>query len=68
MRFRNKTAIVTGGASGFGRAIASRFAAEGAQVVVADLNEAAGKEVVEGIRAAQGRAQFVRTDVWSPAT
>ena len=63
MRFRNKTAIVTGGASGFGRAIASRFAAEGAQVVVADLNEAAGKEVVEGIRAAQGRAHFVRTDV-----
>ncbi len=38
MRLKDKTAIVTGGASGFGAGIAQRFAAEGAQVMVADLN------------------------------
>lgn len=38
MRLKNKVAIVTGGASGFGAGIARKFAAEGAQVVVADLN------------------------------
>ncbi len=41
MRLANKTAIVTGGASGFGEGIARKFAAEGARVVIADLNEKA---------------------------
>lgn len=41
MRLGNKTAIVTGGASGFGEGIARKFAAEGARVVIADLNEKA---------------------------
>ena len=39
MRLDNKTAIVTGGASGFGAGIAQRFAHEGASVVVADIND-----------------------------
>ena len=45
MRLEGKTAIVTGGASGFGAGIVRRFAAEGARVMVADLNEAGAREV-----------------------
>ncbi|MEY3474368.1 MAG: hypothetical protein RL087_826 [Pseudomonadota bacterium] len=58
MRLAGKSAIVTGAASGFGAAIAERFAAEGAQVVVADLNEAQGQAV-----AARIGGRFVRCDV-----
>lgn len=49
MRLQGKTAIVTGGGSGFGAGIARRFAAEGAQVMVADVNEAAASDVAAGI-------------------
>lgn len=45
MRLAQKTAIVTGGGSGFGAGIAAKFAAEGATVVVADINEAAAQAV-----------------------
>ncbi len=57
-----RVAIVTGAASGIGRASAERFAAEGAAVVVADV-DAGGEEVAAGIRRAGGRATFVRCDV-----
>jgi len=67
MRFTDRVAIVTGGASGFGEAIAKRFAAEGAKVVVADLDEAKGKGVVSAIESAGGQAAFARTDVASSA-
>ena len=63
MRFRGKVALVTGGASGFGEAIARRFALEGASVVVADVDENRGKSVAASIEAAEGRALFVRADV-----
>jgi 3-oxoacyl-[acyl-carrier protein] reductase len=63
MRFEDRAAVVTGGASGFGEAIAKRLAAEGASVLVADLDEAGGKRVVAEIEAAGGRACFARTDV-----
>ena len=43
MRLKDKVAIVTGGASGFGEGIVRRFAAEGAQVVIADLNAEAAQ-------------------------
>jgi NAD(P)-dependent dehydrogenase (short-subunit alcohol dehydrogenase family) len=55
-----KTAIVTGGARGIGFAIAKRYAAEGARVVVADIDESTGKAAVAALGAA---ARFVRTDV-----
>ncbi|HVO26771.1 MAG TPA: SDR family oxidoreductase [Candidatus Margulisiibacteriota bacterium] len=63
MRFGQKSVIVTGAASGFGEAIATRFAAEGAKVLVADVDEAGGNRVVASIKDAGGQAAFVRTDV-----
>lgn len=49
MRLKDKTAIITGGASGFGAGIARRFAAEGAQVMVADINAAAAEALAAEI-------------------
>lgn len=60
MRLRNKVAIVTGAASGFGEGIARRFAEEGAKVVVADLNVKGAERVAREIGAA---AVAVQTDV-----
>ncbi len=63
MRLRGKVAIVTGGASGIGRATAELFAREGASVVVADYNAEAGRDTVQAIRDAGGEALFVAVDV-----
>ena len=63
MRFQGKVAVVTGAASGFGEAIARRFASEGASVVVADVNEPDGKRVVASIEGEGGKVLFVRCDV-----
>lgn len=62
-RLDNKVALITGGASGIGRAAAKLFAGEGAKVVVADVNAEAGNQTVDAIRAAGGDAVFVRTDI-----
>lgn len=62
-RFSGKVAVVTGGSSGIGAVTASAFAREGAEVVVADLNENAGQEVVNEILSQGGSAVFVQTDV-----
>ena len=63
MRLADKVAIVTGAGSGFGEGIATRFAAEGAKVVVNDVDSANGERVAAAIRTAGGQATFVRADV-----
>jgi NAD(P)-dependent dehydrogenase (short-subunit alcohol dehydrogenase family) len=63
MQLQGKRAIVTGAATGIGAVTARLFAQEGAGVVVADVNEDAGRRTVEEIRDGGGTAHFVRTDV-----
>lgn len=63
MRLRDKVAVITGAASGIGRATALLFAREGARVVVADIQDGEGQRVVEAIRGSGGQATFVRCDV-----
>ncbi|GAC1379791.1 MAG: SDR family oxidoreductase [Marmoricola sp.] len=65
MRLKDKVVVVTGAAQGIGEAYARAIAAEGASVVVADLNEASGKAVVDSLVAAGGKALFVQCDVSS---
>lgn len=61
--FANKVAIVTGAASGIGRASAQFYAREGANVVVSDVDEAGGEETVQLIQEASGEVAFVKADV-----
>ncbi|MBQ1761323.1 MAG: SDR family NAD(P)-dependent oxidoreductase, partial [Aquincola sp.] len=67
MRVEGKSIIVTGSGGGIGEGIARRLAAEGGRIVVNDVNEAAGRRVVEAIVAEGGSATFVRADVTSSA-
>ncbi len=62
-RFEGRTALVTGGGRGIGAASASRFAAEGAAVVVSDLDREPAEAVAQAIRDAGGRALPVACDV-----
>jgi 3-oxoacyl-[acyl-carrier protein] reductase len=63
MKLRDRVAIVTGGASGIGAASALALAAEGARIVVADVNESGAKGVVERIERAGGQALAIAADV-----
>ncbi len=64
MRFQGKRAVVTGGASGIGRATALRLVEEGAEVLIGDLDVAGGQDLAE---TSNGRITFLRTDVTDAA-
>jgi len=63
MRFTDKVAVVTGGASGMGAATARLLARDGAAVLIADLSSEAGQQVSKEIGAAGGQAEFIKTDI-----
>ena len=60
---KDRAGIITGGASGIGRAAAVLFASEGAKVLVGDFNQAGGEETVELVCKAGGEAYFCYCDV-----
>jgi NAD(P)-dependent dehydrogenase (short-subunit alcohol dehydrogenase family) len=63
MKLMGKSAIITGGANGIGRATAIRFAREGARITIADLDSFNGEETVRQIKENGGEAFFLKTDV-----
>ena len=63
MQLANKTAVITGAATGIGRATALLFAQEGAAIAIGDINEEGGRQTAAEIEAAGGRASFVGCDV-----
>ncbi len=67
MLMKDKVALVTGGSSGIGRAVALTWAREGAKVVVSDINEKAGEETAVLVRAQGCKALFVVADASKPA-
>jgi 3-oxoacyl-[acyl-carrier protein] reductase len=67
LQLRGKNAVVTGGAGGVGAAICALLAAEGANVVVSDIDEARAREVADRCRSAGVAAHALRTDLTRPA-
>jgi 2-hydroxycyclohexanecarboxyl-CoA dehydrogenase len=68
MKLDGKTAVITGAASGIGRATAELFATQGAHVLLGDIAEANGQEAAAAIRAKGGGADYFRLDVTDPAS
>jgi len=65
MKLKNKVAIITGGATGIGKATSLLFAKEGAIVIIASRNEKNGNKIVSEIKRKKGKAEFIKTDVES---
>lgn len=63
MRLKDKVALITGAGSGIGRETSRLFAAEGAQVVAVDVNDAAGEETVAQVRKSGGTSGYIHADV-----
>jgi NAD(P)-dependent dehydrogenase (short-subunit alcohol dehydrogenase family) len=63
MRLKDQVAIITGAGAGIGKAVALRYAAEGAQVLLAEIDSQRGSDTAREIHSAKGEAFFVRTDV-----
>ena len=66
MNFVNRVVIVTGGAAGIGREVATQFAINGAKVVIADIDEKLGSQAAEEIGRNGGNVTFIRTDIRKP--
>ncbi len=65
MRLKDKVAVVTGAGSGFGAGIARRFSEEGATVIVADINDAAGEKIAREVEGRFVHADVARGDDWA---
>ena len=68
MSLKDKVAVVTGAASGIGRATAEALAAEGARVVVADIDRENGEKAAAAVRERGGKAEFIAVDMTDPAS
>ncbi len=68
MRLNGRVAVVTGGGAGIGEAVATAFAAEGASVVIAEVDRSRGESVEAAIKESGGSVLFVETDVASTAS
>jgi 3-oxoacyl-[acyl-carrier protein] reductase len=66
--FSGQAAVITGGASGIGKAIAQTFAAHGAAILIADINKAGAAQTAKEIKDAGGRAEAMHCDLADPAT
>ena len=65
MTLHGKSALITGGTSGIGRAVAERLAHEGAEAIITGRDEVRGREVVDAVKAAGGKARFIAADLAS---
>jgi NAD(P)-dependent dehydrogenase (short-subunit alcohol dehydrogenase family) len=65
MGLQGRTALITGGTSGIGRAVAERLASDGAEIIISGRDQVRGREVIEAIEAAGGTARFIAADLAS---
>ena len=68
MKLQNRSVVITRSGSGIGRACALKFAEEGANIIVADINQDAAEETVHQIKTAGGKAFAVKADVADPGS